>query len=77
MLPKELRGRKLKISRSMDADERFHQKRMEYVKYCIHEKHNIPLDSKTKNWTLKTHIGQRSDCGKDMPKWNPNMHQIQ
>ena len=27
MLKKELRGRKLKISRSMDADERFHQKK--------------------------------------------------
>ena len=36
----------------MDANERFHQKRMEYVKYCIHEKH-IPLDSTTTNWTLK------------------------
>ena len=53
MLKKELRGRKLKISRSMDADERFHKKRMGYVKYCIHEKHNIPLDSITTNWTLK------------------------
>ena len=28
MLKNELRGRKLKITRSMDADERFHQKRM-------------------------------------------------
>ena len=28
MLKKELRGRKLKITRSMDAEERFHQKRM-------------------------------------------------
>ena len=37
----------------MDADERFHQKRMEYVKYCIHEKHNIHLDSITTNRTLK------------------------
>ena len=26
---------------------------MVYVKYCIHEKHNIPLDSITTNWTLK------------------------
>ena len=28
-------------------------KRMEYVKYCIHVKHNITLDSITTNWTLK------------------------
>ena len=53
MLIKELRGRKLKITRSMDAEERFHQKRMEYVKCCIHVKHNIHLDSITSNWTLK------------------------
>ena len=26
---------------------------MGYVKYCIHVKHNIPLDSITTNWTLK------------------------
>ena len=31
----------------------FIKKRMGYVKYCIHEKHNIPLDSITTNWTLK------------------------
>ena len=41
------------LQERMDADERFHQKRMEYVKYCIHEKHSIPLDSITTNWTLK------------------------
>ena len=53
MLKKELRGRKLKITRSMDAEERFHQKRMDYAKYCIHVKHNVPLNSITANWTLK------------------------
>ena len=37
----------------MDVEERFHQKRMEYVKYCIHVTHNVPLDSITTNWTLK------------------------
>ena len=52
MLRKELCGRKLKISRSVDAEERFHQKRMGYVKYCIHVKHSVPLDSITTNWTL-------------------------
>ena len=33
MLKKELRGRTVKIMRSMDAEERFHNKRMGYVKY--------------------------------------------
>ena len=53
MLKKELRGRKLKITRSMDAEERFPQKRLVCVKYCIHVKHNIPLGLITTNWTLK------------------------
>ena len=53
MLKEELRGRKIKITRSMDAEERFHNKRMEYVKYCIHMKHNVPLESITTNWTMK------------------------
>ena len=53
MLRKELRRRKIKILRSMDAEERFHQKRMVYIKCCIHVKHNVPLDSITTNWTLK------------------------
>ena len=37
----------------MDADERFHQKRVGYLKYCTHVKHNILLDSIPTNWTLK------------------------
>ena len=44
MLRKELRGRKIKITRSKDAEERFHQKSMGYVKYCIHMRHNISLN---------------------------------
>ena len=35
-LRKELRGRKIKISRSMDAEERFHHKRLVHIKCCIH-----------------------------------------
>ena len=53
MLKKELRGIKIKITRSMDADERFHNKRKVYVKYKIHMKHNVPLESINTNWTMK------------------------
>ena len=53
MLKKELRGRKIKITRSMDAEERFHNKRMGYVKYCIHTRHNILLSLISLNWTSK------------------------
>ena len=76
MLKKELRGRKLKITRSMDAEERFHQKRKAYVTYRIHVKHNVPLDSITTNWTLKHVSVKRTGCGKDMPKRKPKVHQI-
>ena len=53
MLKKELRGRKVKITRSMDAEERFHNQRMGYVKYCIHTRHNFPLSLISLNWTAK------------------------
>ena len=55
ILEKELRGRKIKIkmTRSMDAEERIHQKRLGYVKYCIHVRHGIPLNSISVNWTSK------------------------
>ena len=43
----------MKITRSMDAEERFHDKRMGYVRCCIHMKHNVPLESITMNWTMK------------------------
>ena len=76
MLKKELRGRKLNITRSMDAEERFHQKRMEYVKYCIHVKHNIPLDLISMNWTLK-HVSVKGQIVvKNMTKWKPQVRQI-
>ena len=42
MLKKELRGRNIKISQSMDAEERFNQKRSGYIKCCIHTRHDIP-----------------------------------
>ena len=40
---KELRGRKIRISPAMDAEERFHQKRVGYFKCCTHARHNVPL----------------------------------
>ena len=50
---KKLRGRTVKITRSMDAEERFHNRRLGYVKYCIHTRHNIPLSLISLNWTAK------------------------
>ena len=37
----------------MDAEKRFHNQRMEYVKYCIHMRHNVPLESISATWTMK------------------------
>ena len=53
MLRKELKGWKIKMTRSMDAEERFHQKRMGYVKQCIHMRHHILLNSIPLNRTSK------------------------
>ena len=50
---RELRGRKMRITRSMDAEERFYNKKMGYVKYCIQTRHNIPLSLISLNWTAK------------------------
>ena len=52
MLKKELRGRK-KITISMDAEERFHNKKLGYVKYCTHARRNVPLSLISLDWTSK------------------------
>ena len=52
MMKKELRERK-KITRSMDTEERFYNKRMGYIKYCIHTRHNFPISLISSNWTAK------------------------
>ena len=49
ILNKELRRRKIKISAAMDAEERFHQKRLGYVKSYIHTKNDVPLVQIKKN----------------------------
>ena len=45
MTRKELRGREIKRSQTMDAEERCHQKRLVYVKCCIHTRHGTSLAS--------------------------------
>ena len=76
MLRKELRGRKLKVTRSMDAEERFHQKRMVYVKCYTHVKHNIPLDFDLHELDTEARISQRPDCDKNVPERKPQVYQI-
>ena len=47
MLKRELRGRKVKITRAMDAEERFYNKRMGYVQHSSQP--DLPeLDRKTR-----------------------------
>ena len=53
VLTTELRGRKIRITRSMEAEERFYNKRMGYVKCCIHTRHSILLSLISLNWTAK------------------------
>ena len=53
MLKKELKGRKIRITRSMEAEERFYNKRIGYVKNCINKKYGVPLHSISLNWNTK------------------------
>ena len=53
MLKKELRGRKIRITRSMGAEERFYNKRMGYVKCSIHKRHDVLLYLISLNWIAK------------------------
>ena len=46
-------GRKIRITRSMEAEERFYNKRIGYVKNCINKKHGVPLHSISLNWNTK------------------------
>ena len=53
MLKKELRRRKIRITRSMEAEQRFCNKRLGYIKSSIHKKHGVPLEQISLNWTTK------------------------
>ena len=74
MLKRELRRRKIRITRSMEAEERFHNKRMGCVKCCIHKRHSSQLD--LLELDLKTRVSHGTDCGKNMPKWISQVQQI-
>ena len=37
----------------MEAEERFYNKRIGYVKCCIHKRHGVPLDLISLNWIAK------------------------
>ena len=76
MLKKELRGSKLKVTRSMDAEDRFHQK-MNGVRQILHSR-ETQRPTRINNYELdtETRISQMADCGKDMPKRKPKVHQI-
>ena len=74
MLRKVLRWRKFKISQSMDADERFHQKRLGYIKCCIHTRHGISLASMSMNrYSNQRVVSRWTDCGKNMSERLPQV----
>ena len=41
------------MTRSMEAEERFYNKRIGYVKSCINKKYGVPLYSISLNWNTK------------------------
>ena len=75
MLKKALRGRKVKITRSMDAEETFHQKNgICQILHSYETQHSSQLD--LLELDRKAHVSQRTDCGKNMPKWVSQVEQI-
>ena len=52
---RELRDGKIRISLAMDAEDRYHIKRLGYTKFCMHERHGIPLVKITLN-RKKRHV---------------------
>ena len=71
MVKKELRGRKNTKSQSMDAEKRFLQRRLEYIKCCIHMRHGIDLAEQI----LKTRVSRWTNSGKNMSKRLPHVPQ--
>ena len=53
MLRKEITRKKVEDNAINGRRGKISSKKDGYVKYCIHEKYNIPLDSITTNWTSK------------------------
>ena len=76
MLKRELMRRKIRVTRSMEAEERFYNKRMGYVKCCIHTRHNILLSLISLNLDCQTRISQGTECGKNMPRWISQVQHI-
>ena len=60
----------------MDAEARFHNKRMVYVKYCIHKRqHSSQLD--LLELDCKTRVSQKGQIVvKNMLKWISRVQQI-
>ena len=56
----EARGRKIRFSPAMDAEERYQHKRLGYIKLSLSEIHNIPLEKITLNRASK-HVSIRGE----------------
>ena len=48
-----MKNRKIRFSPAMDAEERYQQKRLGYIKFCLSEIHKIPLEKITLNRETK------------------------
>ena len=76
MLKKRVERKKDKDNEINGRRRKFHNKRMVYVKYCIHMKHNVPLESITTNWTMKYVSIKGQIVVKTVQSGNLKIHQI-
>ena len=76
VVKKERRGREIRISPAMDAEERFHQKRLGHLKMLHAYKTQSTTRSDQNEQIDKTRVGRRTDSDQNMCKWISQVPQI-
>ena len=76
MLKKRIERKKIKITRSMDAEERFYNKKdgICQILHPYETQHSSQPD--LPELDRETRVSKRTDCGKNMPKWISQVQQI-
>ena len=76
ILKKELRGRRIRISPAIDAEERFHQKRTWISQMLCSYQTRCTTRADRNEQIDKTRIGLRTDNDQNMCKWISQVPQI-
>ena len=75
MLKRELRGRKIRITRSMDAEERFLQQK-NGICQILHPYETQSSQPDLPELDRETRVSKRTDGGKNMSRWISQVQQV-